>query len=272
MKRSIIWFFTLLMGIFTQIGYAQPTDLFSDLMNTGPSIAIDAKGNLDLFLDNLKIKRTRIKSDELFLRLAFKNAHREYLKSYSAYTSFPELFQQGKYDCLTATSLFSLVLNHFGFDYEIIATNYHIFLLVETGNGKILIESTDRLNGFVSDQELIAQRVSEYKKNQPALAAEKDRVLYRFEVHLFENIQPGQLAGLLYFNQAVVAFNENKLRESALLLSKTIRTSRTARIKEFAVLLVNAIVASDLPDSMKKDLIRPITPALQLTSPIIASR
>jgi hypothetical protein len=84
-------------------------------------------------------------------------------------------------------------------------------------------------------------------------------------------VMPHQLTGLLCFNQAISAFNENELSESALKLKKAIRIYNSPRITEFAVILVNKIADSQLDEEQKRKLISPFASLIKAKAAIVAS-
>lgn len=87
-------------------------------------------------------------NDQRTLQRLFHKVHSSMLKRYQAYADFRTLFTEGTYDCLTATTLFSHLLTNLKYDFKVIETNYHIFILVETSRGQVMLETTDRLGAL----------------------------------------------------------------------------------------------------------------------------
>jgi hypothetical protein len=100
-----------------------------------------------------------------FCRALFNRTRQQFFRRYTPYASFGETLNNGKYNCLTGTALYALLLDHFNIQYSIIETNYHIFLLAHTQEGTVLFEATDPTDGFVTDPKQIEQRVKLYKQN-----------------------------------------------------------------------------------------------------------
>jgi hypothetical protein len=254
------------------LGWSQSTERFQSLLRSAPSQQPEmAELKMTKFMSSLQQRRGKIKSDETFLRYTFREAHRSLLKNYKAYSQFPEIFDSGNYDCLSATSLFSLVLDEFGFEYKIIETNYHIFILVEGDQGQILLESTDKSNGIISDDQILRERLSGYRANGQLSASSEDKYYYQYDLDLYQQVMPQQLTGLLYFNQAVTDFNDNNLVACSQKLKKAIRIYNTPRIAEFAVILVNKIADSDLKEEEKKKLISPFAALIKAKAAVVAS-
>jgi hypothetical protein len=246
------------------------TDILPALLTTQASkdpAAIEAR--LNRFIADLRKKQPN-RSEQEFLQLIFNEGHRKFFKAYKPYTQFPEMFEKGQYDCLSAISLLAIILDEFGYKFHLIETNYHIFISVQIRAGTVLLESTDRINGFVTKPEEIEKRVSSYKKNQLQVS-NSSNPHYQFDLNLYQIIQPNQLAGLLLFNQAVVAFNNQHYETSALRLKDAVKIYESARTTEFALILITAISTNEsLSDETKKDLIRPF--AKYIRSNALASR
>lgn len=175
------------------------------------------------------------------LSKVFRKVHATYLKKYEAYADFPALFTDGTYDCLTATALFSHVLSALGYDYRIIETNYHIFILVQSTEGEVLLETTDRASGFVTDPATIEKRTQGYRLLE-ASAPMKGQVSYQYRCDIFREVSPDQLSGLLLFNQAVKAYNRGDWLSSARFLESSFAFQESERADELGDLLIRTVV------------------------------
>ncbi len=254
-------------------GRTQHTDLLQDLVRshtaTDPMMIAN---KMNGFISTLREKREK-HSDQEFVRLIFRDSYKKFFNTYKPYTQFSEIFERGNYDCLSATSFLSVVLEEFGYDFKIIETNYHIFLSVETDKGPVLLESTDRYNGIVTDPIQIEQRISTYRNNELFInPSQSDKAHYKYDLNLYHVVQPYQLPGLLYFNQAVTAYNSKNLVECAAKLDQARKIYESPRTSEFAVILVKSIIDSNLNEELKKDLIRPFVRYLRNSNSVIASR
>jgi len=143
------------------------------------------------------------------------------------------------------------VLSEFNFDYTIIETNYHIFIIVHSSSGDVLLETTDRFNGFVQDKNEIEKRIGSYKKNLIASSG-NGKSYFRYSFDLYKKVNPSQLPGLLHFNQAVNAFNKHDWLACAdeLVLSESKYYS--PRVSELALLLVQAVLDSDASEEIQE--------------------
>jgi hypothetical protein len=262
----------MLIGL-PMAGLTQHADLIQDLLGSHPAKNPSAiTDRIHGFVSNLERKREK-HSDQDFLRLILRESYKKFFNTYKPYTQFSELVENGNYDCLSATSFLSVVLHAFNYDYKVIETNYHIFLFVKTDMGSVLLETTDRYNGIVTDPKQIEQRIVTYRNNElfiDPIQSKKDH--YQFRLNLYHEVQPNQLPGLLYFNQAVIAYNNNNLVECVDKLNHARTIYESPRTSEFAIILVKTIAASDLTEELKKDLIRPFVKYLRSSNSVIASR
>src|SRR5258706_1507870 len=190
-------------------------------------------------------------SETKTIRHLFNKAHRLFLKKYQAYTSLEDIFESGNYDCLSGTYFFSLALDRLGIKYHIIETNYHIFIIADSNTVEVLLESTDRYNGFVTGKKAIAEKISGYKEN----TGKSSDHLYLSHLNIFHELLPNQLPGLLYFNQAVDAFHKNDLTACCQQLENAWKIYDNPRIEEFANILIRSISLSSLDENQKENLI-----------------
>jgi hypothetical protein len=176
------------------------------------------------------------------LAKVFRKFHSSFLKNYEAYADFSALFTEGTYDCLTATTLLSNILGKLGYQVEVVETTYHIFIKVHTEEGMVFLETTDRLGGFMMDEESIAGRVETYRKQTPSGNAESGvNLLYRYRCSVYQTVTPADLIGLLLYNQAVKAYNRQDWMVSAQYLEKSFSQYPSARCYELAAILLRTV-------------------------------
>lgn len=200
------------------------------------------------FAQLLKEKKT---SQIKLAKSLFHKAHHDFLKEYHAYATVSDIFERGNYDCLSGTYFLSRSLDELGIKQRIIETNYHIFLIAETDQGDVLMESTDRYQGFVRDPKKIAERIENYRANQPD---KTEGQLYLSHIKIYHEILAVQLSGLLYFNRAVDAFHRNDLAASCQYLESAWKIYDNPRIEEFVPILARSIIRSTLSEQEKNNL------------------
>jgi hypothetical protein len=128
------------------------------------------------------------------LRRLFFHVQQQFLKSYEAYPLLEETLLEGKYDCLSATALFAFVLEEMQVAYQIYETPNHVYLLVVfSEKDRVLIETTDALQGFVDNEAQIEARIRLYSQAENELVGGALNSLLTLE----------ELSGLQLHNQAI---------------------------------------------------------------------
>lgn len=212
-----------------------------------------AHENFVRFANKMASKRTSFRDDRAFLEHVFVKTHQKFLKDYEQYASFSELFEKGNYNCLTGTTIYALLLDHFDIDYSIIETNYHIFLTASTGNGQILIEATDPTHGLISDDTKIKNRIRYYRQNDVQPSSKK---LYYYSFDLYNEVSLNEVAGLLYYNHAVENYNEHKYQSAIDQLNLAFERYDSPRIEELSRVIQLAVIESTLDKTSKEICIR----------------
>jgi hypothetical protein len=224
--------------------------------------------SFESFLQKLDKKNSSVKSERALIRNIFEKTHHRFLKNYQAYASLNETFDNGSYNCLTGTILFSLFLHHYNIEHQVIETNYHIFILAETNEGQILLEATDPLNGFVTSAREIEARISIYKQNQ-LQEPQRDKAYYKFRFELFNAVSLDELQGLTYYNNAVNSFNRKNLELAVQNLVKANELYFSYRIEEFSQILLLSLQQSDLDLKTKENCMNTILSLRQKSLPLI---
>ncbi|AWW30071.1 hypothetical protein DN752_08000 [Echinicola strongylocentroti] len=172
-------------------------------------------GQLDKLIGKLDKRSKRKAYKEWFLSEVFYKAHQYVLKEYVKHSSFNEALTTGSYDCVSGSAIYGLLLDRYGFEYEVIETDYHVFLLIHgEGDRRYIYESTEPRAGFIKDQEAVNQYISVFNteviNGKVDQLAELGSVTSQFseESTIYASISLRELAGLQYYNDAVHHFND----------------------------------------------------------------
>ncbi len=253
-RRFLIWIllsaWLLPAGVYAHRVPATHTLLSDFFMSTEHHQAFT--WSFQYFIDKLAKKHERLQNDRAFLQHVFTKTHQQYLKNYAAFASLDETFERGDYNCLTGTILYSLILHHFHIEHEVIETNYHIFILAKTKQGEVLLEATDPVNGFITSVQRIESQINRYKQNKVNADAPQ-KTYYRFKAEIFNRVSMAELRGLLYYNMAVNAFNQQKLQPAVQYLIRANALYASQRIEEFSQIMLLALQQSTLEVKTKED-------------------
>ncbi|QSE98223.1 hypothetical protein [Fulvivirga lutea] len=242
-----------------------------------PSMSLDRfeyiKDNYSGLLTTLRSKKESFKNDGRFLSWMFYKVHRKALKNYQQYTSLASTIESGHYDCLSATSLYALLLKDLGYSPKLVETTYHIFLMVEVDSKQFLFESTDPINGFVESDNEIKKRLEDYSDENNGQLANSKKSYYQYNTSVNEKIGMVKLVGLQYYNEAVSHYNAQQLIPTIDLLEKASFFYHSDRITEFGLVLAQAIVNDDtLEEKAKQESINRVSGFLKSTKASLAVR
>lgn len=219
--------------------------LFATNTSQGSDI-LDHRASLTKFIDKEKRKMQRYNNDEYFLEHLFYRVHNKFLKSYKQYMSFEDIFDNGYYDCVTGTALYAYILEELGYDAQIYESNYHVLLVLNLDNKKILMEATDFYTGFVNDEDEVAKRIAHYKQ-----VNKEEGDYYQFKTFSDNFINLRQLSGLLYFNLAIKQYNDQDFENALAYLEKAECLYPCSRMKELRNLINNQLTADQILSSTR---------------------
>jgi hypothetical protein len=242
MKLTVAIFF-LPMLAFCQadpsIASRQDTEeLLTTYLNTDEAEIQPSTVRVTKFLDKLSSNpQAYNKHQQQFVRQLFVKTHSRFLRTFKQYATFSQLFSNGNYNCLTATALLGATLRHFNYTFRIFETNHHIFILVETDRARTLLETTDPINGFITDPKLIEEKVSAYRS--ATIYKTDSRVIqYKFQSTLFNEVTLENITGLLHFNLAVDAYNGKNFARATDHMEKANQFYQSSRMVEFSEVIV----------------------------------
>ncbi len=192
----------------------------------------------DKLLNKLDTKAKRKNYTEWFLGEVFYKAHQYLLKNYTKHSSFNQLIESGDYDCVSGSALYALLLERYGFSYDIIETDFHVFVLVNDQDKTYVLESTEPRAGFIKDQKEVKAYIASFKPRVSPKrnimselaglsdASEKGKTIY-------SSISLRELAGLQYYNDAIHHFNQGKADTAEKQLIKAKQIYPSERIMAF---------------------------------------
>jgi hypothetical protein len=188
------------------------------------------------------------KHQQQFVRQIFVKTHSRFLRTFKDNATFSQLFSNGNYNCLTATALLGVALQHFNYSFKIFETNHHIFILVDTERGTALLETTDPFDGFTTDPKLIDKKIAGYK-NATASDTDSRVIQYQFRSRLYNEVTLEELAGLLHFNLATNAYNAKNYEQSLVHLEYSGALYQSSRIIEFSDVLLLTLQETNTKNS-----------------------
>lgn len=202
-------------------GGTDPMALFQ-AVEAETGTAVDAWENLIHELD----QKVSQKGAELtFLRILFQKTHQKLLRKYEQHSTFNSMLSEGKYDCVSGSAAIGLLLQRYGYSFEIVETDYHVFIMVHLAGKNIILESTLPVGGMITMPSEVEKYLDSYKPTEFASLKSLSQGLAGPDIDysdnsIFRRVSLRQLAGLQYYNDAIVYFNSQAFGPAVEQLSK----------------------------------------------------
>lgn len=176
-------------------------------------------------INELDLKASNKKSDIKFVRQIFEKTHQKLLKRYVQNSTFNSMLKDGKFDCVSGSAALSLLLDHYEYTFDIIETDFHVFIIVHLGGQKLILESTAPIGGMMTLPSDIKNYLATFGPKNNSLKGTLNQDSTGFETDFsntstFRKVNLKQLAGLQYYNDALVHFNSQGFSEAIDQLSK----------------------------------------------------
>lgn len=187
-------------------------------------------------VEELDQKRVKESKDLTFLRQIFQKTHQSLLKKYEQHSTFNDMLEVGKYDCVSGSAALGMLLDRYGFKFDIVETDYHVFIVAEVDGKNIILESTLPIGGMITAPSEVAAYLEAYKQVEFAQLGSLNQRIGTPKIDLsnnaiFRKVSLNQLAGLLYYNDAILLFNNQKYQEASNQLSKALALYPSERIE-----------------------------------------
>ena len=274
MKRILsIIILTLLSGYLFSQNSSDSIVLFSDLKfhsefekNALLNFVIQKKGTFNLFLaideninaeiaqndfhkyneviDELREKKIESKPINKQIKLAYSSIHSRFLDKYSEVEYFPEIFQTGIYNCVSASMIYALAFDNLKIPYKVMAASNHVYLIANPGEKSVVIETTNPgFEKMIFTGEFKQQYV-DYLRNSKLISESDIRnksveEIFEEKFNEVKNAEFGNLPGFQYYNKALTKLQNNDTDEAFELCQKAYFFYPDQQVK---VLLYNTLV------------------------------
>lgn len=182
---------------------------------------------LNLLIEEINTKDIRAKRLAKATKLIHNLVKKRLLKKYQSYCSMEEVFVDGTFNCVTGTAVYALIFKHFDIPFTIYLEPNHVYLLVDPDHSKIVIESTDHLNGFkpFTGEMKLAYLLKLQKAGlMESCTIKRDSIDVVFDRHYFKQnatLNISELAGIQYFNCSMKAIDDGDLRRAVHMIEKS---------------------------------------------------
>ena len=223
-------------------------DPFKILFSSDPNVDLSKYNSYRADFNHLvaKLKSYQQRHTKLqTIEKAFFYTHKKKLLRYNKYVTLGELFENGKYDCLTGTALYALLLKHLNISYSIYEFDFHVLILSGINGDTVLIESTDPRYGFETKDKYIKERLSRFDAQTQANKKTSSSTSIQYGKLIANQVSLTELAGLQYYNLAIKAYNVADYNLAQQMLNKADFLYPSRRMQSISAILQKTIASND---------------------------
>lgn len=197
---------------------------------------LNPPSNWEALLQELDAKAAKNRDSLALLRVIFQKTHQRILKNYQQHSTFGAMLDKGLYDCVSGSAALGLLLDRYGYAFDVVETDYHVFIQVYLDGKTLILESTLPVGGMITSATAVSKYLSNYldqgiptpRNVNEGLAGAK---IDAFENSTFRKVTLTELAGLQHYNEAIVQFNKQEYKSAIDLLSKALTLYPSERIE-----------------------------------------
>ncbi len=176
-------------------------------------------------VNELDSKAAKNSADVNFLRHIFQKSSQRLFKKYEQHSTFNSMLSEGRFDCVSGSAALGMLLERYGYSYDIVETDYHVFIVVNMDGKEIVLESTLPVGGMITAPSEVEKYLDAYKPAEFVSGKAISQRLAGPEIDysdnsIFRKVSLTQLAGLQYYNDAIVHFNAQAFGQAVEQLSK----------------------------------------------------
>ncbi|MDH4472195.1 MAG: hypothetical protein QE487_06280 [Fluviicola sp.] len=217
---------------------------------------LGVKKELDAFINEIKGSELMRAPEVKLMKELHKKVRKRFLGEYQYISPFHAIFETGQYNCVSATALFALVLEGLNIPYAIQEQPTHVYIMAYPDTKAISIEMTAVKNAYyLPSRKDITKSIGTLLELN-VITEEDIRNKGELQIyHAFYNtnsvVDLTQLAGIQYFNEAIVAANIEDYEEAFNIACKTEKLYDVEKIQVFKAEILSTLFADAKFDSMK---------------------
>jgi hypothetical protein len=178
------------------------------------------------------------------LRVIFQKTHQRLLKNYRQHSTFSNMLDQGAYDCVSGSAALGLLLDRYGYSFDVVETDYHVFIQVYLEGKTLILESTLPVGGMITAPSAVSNYLAAYLNEGAPVARNISEGLAGTKVNsldntIFRKVNLSELVGLQHYNEAIVHFNKQNYKQAIDLLSKAYTRYPSERIEGLKALSID---------------------------------
>lgn len=181
---------------------------------------------INAFIQEINASKLMRLSEVKLMKELHHKVHERFLTSYKLISPFHEIFENGQYNCVSATALFAIVLDELKIPYNIQEMPNHVYIMAYPETLSISVEMTAKTDAYyIPNRKNISQsidalfRLGLITKNDLSTQTEMD--IYNRFYNYNGEISLTELCGIQYYNQAIEFADNDKIKDAYNAICKT---------------------------------------------------
>lgn len=159
-------------------------------------------------VEGIKTEMMRQNKTQKKINVMYKKTYLEFFREYKSNINFSEIFTTGKYNCVSSSALFSLILSDLKIDYSIKEDPNHVYLVANPALEKIILQTTSLNQGVIEVKETFKQQYANQLLGAKIITEEEYNSttlndLFNKYYFTSKDIDIEELVGIQYSNNAI---------------------------------------------------------------------
>jgi hypothetical protein len=191
------------------------------LLNYGKMSETDrSKSKFYGYLKGLDIENKGGKKNSKRVKYIYESVHQAFLTKYQAKNRFSDIFENGYYNCVSATGLYCIAFDYFNIPYVIKEKPSHVYPVAYPHTDIVVVETTNPMVGSVafSDQFKRAYvenlRKQKLVSNQEVQSSDASSLFDQYFFGKESEVTLDELVGIQYMNDGIFKFEEEDFANS----------------------------------------------------------
>lgn len=175
-----------------------------------------AKEKFYSHIQSLDTEKFQTKKPDKKIKQAYDDIHKTFLVKYELKNRFEDIFNNGYYNCVSASLLYALAFEQLHIPFQIVEKPTHVYLVAYPEKESIIVETTTPMAGFFEISDQFKLNYLKVLKEQKLISAQEfssANTNTLFDKYYFgdqTNITLEQLIGLQYLNEGLYNLDEEK--------------------------------------------------------------
>jgi hypothetical protein len=215
-----------------------------------------AKNIFDVKFKNLNTEKLQSKREDKRVKSVYEGVHKDFFDQYKAQNQFYEIFETGRYNCVSASALYGIFFDQMNIPYIIKEKPTHVYLMAYPKSERIVVESTDPSGGYIKYNTIYKQayvdRLAKAKLiSSSEINSKSTDALFDQYYFYDQDITLAQLVGIQYMNDALYRIENKDIEGAFTQMEKARMFYKTDKVATLMLALGSDVLANQKYEELK---------------------